>query len=168
MSLAAAWFARVGGPLDEDDRADIAAIARAAGDASSEVERMISWFAACAWAETAAAVAIAEEDEDERERLWQQAAQLHTEGELLAQLQPVTRDAAASVRAAAQDAVARQRIHEPMLVDAATAAALLAIHHHALALLAGVPDAHPFMRRHALFRRGRWPLGCHAGRYVIY
>ncbi len=162
------WFSRVGVPLDADDLSDIGAIASAAGGAFPAIEPMASWFAACAFTEGAAAAAIADDDEEERERLWLAAAGNLAEAELLARLQAVTRTAAAAVRAAAQDAVARQRIREPMLVDAATAAALLAIHHHALAGLAGAPASHPFVRRHALFARGRWPIGYHAGRYAIY
>ncbi len=168
MNPQARWFDRVGSPLDSDDRADVAAIVSAAGGGAYTIEPVASWFSACTFTEGAAAAAIADEDEEERERLWLAAASALAEEELLARLQAVTRDVAASVRAAAQEAVARQRVHEPMLVDAATAAALLAIHHHALAELAGAPATHPFARRHALFARGRWPLGYHAGRYAIY
>lgn len=162
------WFSRVGDALDVDDRADIGAIASAAGDASPVIETLASWFAACAFTEGAAAAVIADDDEEERERLWLAAAGELSETELLARLQAVTRNAAAGVRAAAQEAVARQGIREPMLVDTATATALLAIHHHALAGFAGASAAHPFQRRHALFIRGRWPLGYHAGRYAIF
>jgi hypothetical protein len=65
-------------------------------------------------------------------------------------------------------AMTRAGVADAVLGDAALGAALLAIHHHALAVLAHAPDAHPFFRKHALFAAGRWPLGWERGQYHVF
>ena len=44
----------------------------------------------------------------------------------------------------------------------------LAAHQSALALLAGEGPDHRFVRKYALFTRGRWPLGYHSARFAIF
>lgn len=51
---------------------------------------------------------------------------------------------------------------------AAAGAALLAAHQQALAELAGEGGTHFFGFKYALFAGGRWPLGHHRGRYVVF
>jgi hypothetical protein len=46
--------------------------------------------------------------------------------------------------------------------------ALLAAHQRALAEIAGAGTGHRFIRKHALFSEGRWPVGYHSARFVIF
>ena len=169
MTIAPEWFARVGTPIDDRDRDDIAAIMRIRGIGhAADIVLARNWYAADAWINSDQSAASWDDDEDERERLWLQLAEEIPESELLARLATIVEVAAPAVRAAAASAAAREFDTAPDLIDTATAAALLCLHQHALAELAGIGDEHPFARKYALFARGRWPLGYQAGRYGVY
>jgi len=71
-------------------------------------------------------------------------------------------------KTAAAIAAARDGSNDPGLVRAAAGAALMAAHQSALARLAGEGTGHFFVRRHALFEGGRWPLGTYRGQYLVF
>jgi hypothetical protein len=163
------WFSRVGTPLDDLDRDTLDALARAQFvDANVEIVQAPNVHAAVAWLESEHGVDGWNDDEEERERLWTQLTEAMTESEVVTQLAAVVSTAAPEVRAAAARALAREAGTAAEPVDAAAAAALLALHQHALARLAGADNDHPFVRKYAVFVRGRWPLGRHAARYGVY
>jgi hypothetical protein len=165
-----AWFSRVGRPFADAEHVAIEAMIRShpelaegqlggigrwheAGELLRAAERDDAWW---------------EHEEDERARLWERAADRHVEDELLARLTAVTQILTDAVHGAAAAAAARAGVADPALVRAAAGAALLAAHQRALAALAGEGPAHFFARKYALFAGGRWPLGCHRGRYVVF
>ncbi len=167
---AAVWFSRLGQPFAPAELREVAAMihASALGEAS-EVD------VAQGWHEAAQILAAADRDgawwdreEDERAFLWARAALHHTEDDLSARLAARTAALGDAIRAAAAAAAARDGIADASLVRAASDAALLASHQHALAELAGEGAGHFFAVKYALFAGGRWPLGFHRDRYVVF
>jgi hypothetical protein len=59
-------------------------------------------------------------------------------------------------------------VADTVIADEAVAMALLAAHQHALAEIAGAETGHRFRRKYALFEGGRWPVGYHSARFVIF
>ena len=166
-----AWFSRVGLPLDDLDRQVLDALWRARSphaQGPADIVVVANVHAAVAWVESEQGAAGWNDDEEARERLWSVQTEHMTESELVTRLAAVIATAAPDVRANAAAALSHEAGNDTVPVDAAAAAALLCLHQHALARLAGVGDDHVFVLTHALFARGRWPLGSHAGRYGIY
>ncbi len=167
MSESPHWFAGVGTALTADDRADAGAILDARGQPfGTGATVVVSWLAAAAWTEHPAMAGCWDDDEEEREVLWGRVAAQLGEAALLAQLTAATMQAAPYVRAAAL-AAAKPASADQESVATAAASALLALHQHRLAQLADVAPDHPFMRKYALFARGRWALGYRDGTYGI-
>jgi hypothetical protein len=165
-----AWFSCVGQPLAAADHAAIAAIVQS----DAELVR-VAIGSVAHWHEAGEFIRAAEFDgawwdheEEERTRLWECATESHAEDDLLARLEGVTRALTDAVHFSAAAAAARDGGADPAVVRAAAAAALMAAHQHALAQLAGEGRAHFFHLKYALFAGGRWPLGCHRGRYVVF
>jgi len=165
-----AWFSCVGRPFAPAEHAAIAAMVRAHAElAGAEIGGVRQWHEAGAfiraaeWDDT-----WWEHEEEERARLWECAADRHAEDDLLARLATVTRALTAAVHGAAAAAALRDGSADPALVRVAAGAALLAAHQHALVALAGEGATHFFAAKYALFAGGRWPLGYHRGRYVVF
>jgi len=165
-----AWFSRVGLPFAPAEHAAIAAMVRGHADlARAEIGGARQWHEAGAFLRAAERDdAWWEHEEEERTRLWDCAADRIVEDELLARLAALTRALTAAVHDAAAAAAARAGGTDPALVRAAAGAALLAAQQHALAGLAGEGATHFFAAKYALFAAGRWPLGCHRDRYVVF
>jgi hypothetical protein len=72
------------------------------------------------------------------------------------------------VRGAALAAAAAAGVADTAIAIEATGMALLAAHQSTLAGLSGAGLEHRFVRKYALFTGGRWPLGYHASRFVIF
>ncbi len=171
MSAAPAWFACIGTPLGADDRADALAVLAARGQRASADDAVVlvpSWRAAAAWTDDTAMAECWDDDEDEREALWTRAAAEIGEAALLAHLTAATSAAAPQVRVAAMAAAGGAGVQDAEVVATACASALLALHQCVLAQAAGAPADHPFMRKFALFVRGRWALGYRDGVYGVY
>ncbi len=171
MKAMAPWFARVGTPLATEDRADAVGVLEARGHRAPAAEAVIllpSWRVAAGWTNDRTMAECWDDDEDEREALWTRAAADLGEGALLALLTGATSAAAPQVRAAAMAAAGTAGTDDPEAVATACASALLALHQCVLAQVAGVPADHPFMRKYALFARGRWALGYRDGVYGLY
>ena len=165
-----AWFSCVGRPFAPAEHAAIAAMVRGHAElAGAEIGGVRHWHEAGAFIRAAEwDDAWWELEEEERTRLWECAADRHAEDDLLARLAAVTQALSAAVHGAAAAAALRDGSADPALVRAAAGAALLAAQQHALAGLAGEGAAHFFACKYALFAGGRWPLGCHRGRYVVF
>jgi hypothetical protein len=163
------WYARVGTalapsehealhalmdvePLLEDARIVVVTTWREAAGIAREMDADAVWW---------------DHEEAQREKLWFAASERMGEAELLRRLDAVT-TGNADVEATVAAAAARAGFTEPEAVRDAIGALLLAAHHNALAGFAGGDAGHPFARKYALFAGGRWPLGYHHGRYVLF
>jgi hypothetical protein len=167
----AAWFSVLGTPLAPAQQSAIAAMLEAgAGPGGGGGIVVIG-----DWPQLAQALHRFDRDdrwwdreEEEREELWALASARHTEEELQAAIAAATDAARDDIRSALAAALPTGAFADPRLSEAALAAALLAVHHRVLALLADAPQGHPFFGKHALFAAGRWPLGCLDGRYHVF
>jgi len=165
-----AWFSCVGRPFAASEHAAIAAMIRGHDVlARAEIGGISQWHEAGEFVRAVEADGTWwDHEEEERSRLWECAADRCTEDGLLARLFAVTHALTDAVHGAAAAAAARDGVADPALVRAASSAALMAAHQHALAELAGEGAAHFFGFKYALFAGGRWPLGYHRGRYVVF
>ena len=165
-----AWFARVGLPLDPDEEAAVLGLTRILAPHPA-----VAVAALASWQEAAEFVRAAERDpntwdqeEEEREALWTRATEQRTEDEVLRQLDVSIGGLSTEMRAAALAAIGRAGVLDVAVAAEATGMALLAAHQGALARLAGEGPDHRFVRKYALFVRGRWPLGYHSARFAIF
>ena len=165
-----AWFSALGTPLAPAQQSAIAAMLDAGATPRGGEIVVIA-----GWPELAQALHRFERDdrwwdreEEEREELWALASARHTEEELQAAIAAATDAARDDIRSALAAALPAGALADPRLAESALAAALLAVHHRVLALLADAPPGHPFFGKHALFAAGRWPLGCLDGRYHVF
>lgn len=161
------WFTAVGALPTAEDRTDAGAILVARGHAAvAGALVVVSWQSAADWTEHPAMAECWDDDEEEREVLWGRVAAQIGEASLLEQLTAVTSEAAPRVRAAAHAASGPAPTDQETIATAA-ASALLALHQYRLAQWAGTAPDHPFLRKYALFARGRWALGYRDGTYGI-
>jgi hypothetical protein len=164
------WFARVGLPLSQDEGVVIADWMRVVAPAPAASVTAVS-----SWQEAAGIVraidfdsAWWDDEEAERERLWTLASERWSESELLDALDAAARGLNSEVHAEASAAVAAAGMIDEGVVGEATGMALLAAHQRALAELAGADAGHRFALKYALFAAGRWPLGYHLARFVVF
>jgi hypothetical protein len=164
------WFARVGMPLTPQENAVIGDWLRTVTPQAPAAVTPIA-----SWREAAEFSRVSEHDptwwnqeEEERERLWARAAERWSESELLQRLDATTRGLEREIRAAALRAAAAAGVAHEKVADEACGMALLAAHQSALAELAGEQAPHRFILKYALFTGGRWPLGYHSARFVIF
>lgn len=165
-----AWFARVGLPLADGERAVIGELLRGVvPHASVAITALSSWQEAAVFVRAAAHdSAWWDDEEEERELLWARAAEERTEAGLLELVTGMTRGLDTELRAAALAAMAAAGVADTSIAGEAVAMALLAAHHHALAEIAGAGTGHRFIRKYALYLEGRWPVGYHSARFVIF
>jgi hypothetical protein len=163
------WFARVGLPLSPEERAAVDALLDAiAPRPSRDVALPASWPEAMRFVRAAEFDATWwDEEEEERERLWARVADLESESALSQRIAALQAGLETPLRAAAA-AACRAGVAGPDAVREATGSALLSAQQNALAEMAGQAPGHRFRRKFALFERGRWPLGYHAARFVIF
>jgi hypothetical protein len=164
------WFARVGLPLAAKENAAIVELTRIVAPYAPVVVTALA-----SWQEAVTFVRVAEHDptwwdqeEEERERLWAHATEHRTESELLQRVNTITHELSAEVRNAAHAAVKAAGVVDAAIAIEATGMALLAAHQSALADMAGAGPEHRFILKYALFAGGRWPLGYHSARFVIF
>ena len=165
-----AWFARVGLPLTPEEVAAIGELTRIVAPHAS-----VAVTAIASWQEAAAFVRAVEHDatwwdqeEEEREALWERAAEHRSEADLLQHLETLNRDLEAEVHDAALAAAATAGVVDQAIAVEAAGMALLAAHQSALASMAGAGTGHRFIRKYALYKGGRWPVGYHSARFVIF
>jgi len=165
------WFARTGSPLTPHERVVVADLTRiAAPDAPFAVTAVASWQEAAAFARLSDHDSTWwNQEEEEREWLWARASELRSEADLLQSVDAVARSVQDAIREAANAAVALAGVTDAgIIAGEACAMALLAAHHNALAELAGEGPGHRFRLKYVLFAGGRWPLGYHSARFVIF
>jgi hypothetical protein len=165
---AAAWFAALGEPLTDGDRADADAYARALGLGTlllgpardwPEAERVLQapdWSPAW-W----------DREERQRRRLLAEAEARYPERALWTALTDLTTELGDSVHGKAGVAAARMGGAAKASVHVAAGAAAQAAYHLALARLAR-DAASPFESKFRLFAAGRWPLGVVGSTLVLF
>jgi hypothetical protein len=165
-----AWFSRVGQPLAEAEHAAIGELLHVVlPDAPVAITALASWQEAAVFVRAAAHdTAWWDDEEEERELLWARAAEDRTEAGLFELVTAATRGLDAELRDAALAAMTTAGGVDVSIAGEAAAMALLAAHQHALAEIAGAETGHRFLRKYALFRVGRWPVGYHSARFVIF
>jgi len=164
-----AWFSRVGMSLSSEEVAAIGELTRLVTPLPVLVTALASWQEAAAFVRSSLHdAAWWDQDEEEREALWTRATERWTEAELSDRLSAMIAGLDAEVRGAALAAAATAGVIDPAIVTEATGMALLAAHQSALALLASEKPEHRFVRKFALFEGGRWPLGYHAARFIVF
>ena len=162
------WFARVGRPLDDSERALATQYLSGLGLKAAALATVDTWSAAGATALRA-----------DWERGWwqaeesaQRALQAKASREfgvpaVLAALTAVT-EAAASLHARAEQACAGKGVADPALTRVAAGAAALACHQYGLVLAAGGGEDHPLALKYRLFARGRWLLGVYGQQCFVF
>lgn len=159
-ALDEAWFSSLGTPLDEAERAEIAAYLLGLGlPPGLPVHAATSWGEADRFCRQPAG-AWWQAEETERAHLERSA---HLDPANPAWLQVTER-----LHGAAAVAAARAGCADTALIRVAAGAATYAAYQQRLAQAAGSPPAHPFLRKYALYCGGRWPLGVYDQRFAIF
>lgn len=164
----ASWFAAVGEPVIEAERADARAYLAGLGFAATEVAAVGDW-------KQAEAVIRAEDwntrwwqaEEARRARLLPLAQASQDGAALLASLTDIAVAASDRAHGAAAVAAARGGIADPALIRAAAGAASTACYQAALETACGEAEG-AFSIKFRLFEAGRWPLCLEGARYFIF
>jgi len=164
----AAWFAALGEPLTDGDRADANAYVKALGLDSLALERVRDWpeaervLKAPDWSP-----ARWDREEVERRRLLAEAEARYPERALWTALTELTTEMGDIVHGKAGIAAARMGGAAKASIHVTAGAAAQAAYQLALARL--VEDAaSPFESKFRLFAAGRWPLGVAGSRLVLF
>ena len=159
---AASWFAALGEPLTEGDRADALAYSGAA-----DVQRIASWPEAEAFLKSPDSLAWWDREEALRKALLARAEAQYPERALWTSLTELTTDAGEIVHGKAATAASRMGGAAKASIHVAAGAAAQAAYQLALARLAG-DAASPFESKFRLFAAGRWPLGVVGSTLVLF
>jgi len=163
------WFAALGDPLTDAERAEVATYLAALGLDDCRIAGVATW-------DEARAIASAPDwdprwwDAEERERraLLAATAAALPEHPLMSGLTWVAEAASDVVHGAAAVAAARAGIADAALIRVAAGAATLACYQAGLARAAGRGDAHPFAVKLRVFEGGRWMLGIVGGVCFVF
>ena len=164
----AAWFAALGEPLTDGDRADADSYAKALGLGTLVLGQARDWpeaervLKAPDWSPT-----WWDREEAERRRLVAEAGARYPERALWAQLTELTTEVGDVVHGRAGVAAARMGNAAKASIHVAAGAAAQAAYQLALARLAG-DAASPFESKFRLFAAGRWPLGVVGSTLVLF
>ena len=154
------WFAALGQPLGEAERADAHAYLSALGFPEARLAPVMDWTEAGEAARNPEwNTPWWEAEEQLRAGLTARAVELIEEGELTAALRHTTHTASVCAQEAADAAARRAGVADETLVRAAAGAAVQACYQAALVLAASAEDDHAFALKYRLFEVGRWPLG---------
>ncbi len=159
---AASWFAALGEPLTDGDRADALAYSSAA-----DVERVTSWPAAEAFLKSPATLDWWDREDALRKQLLARAGAQHPERALWMALGELTTEAGDLVHGKAATAATRMGGAAPASVHVAAGAASQAVYQLAVARLAG-DSTSLFESKFRLFAAGRWPLGVAGSRLILF
>jgi len=160
---AASWFAALGEPLTEGDRADCKAYADA-----EDVALVTSWREAEDFLKSAeASLDWWNREEAERKTLFARAEAQYPKRALWTALTELTTEAGDLVHGKAAMAAARLGGAAPASIHVAAGAASQAIYQLAVARVAG-ETASLFESKFHLFAAGRWPLGARGSRLVLF
>jgi hypothetical protein len=159
---AASWFAALGEPLTDGDRADAHAYADVA-----EVVGIRSWPEAEAFLKSPVSLAWWDREEALRKTLLARAEALHPERALWTSLTELTTETGDLVHGKAATAAARAGNAAPASIHVAAGAAAQAVYQLAVARLAG-ESASLFESKFRLFAAGRWPLGVMGSKLMLF
>ncbi len=155
------WFAALGEPLTDGDRADATAYSGA-----TEVQRVASWADAEAFLKSSATLDWWNREEALRKELLARAKAQYPEGALWTALTELTTEAGDLVHGKAATAAARMGGAAAASIHVAAGAAAQAVYQLAVARLSGVSQ--PLESKFRLFAAGRWPLGVSGPRLVLF
>jgi hypothetical protein len=158
----ASWFAALGEPLTEGDRADAKAYA-----GTGDVELVTSWPEAERFLKSPATLDWWEREEVLRKELLARAEAQHPERAFWTALTELTTEAGDLVHGKAATTAARMPGAAPASIHVAAGAASQAVYQFAVARMAG-ESASLFESKFRLFGAGRWPLGVAGSRLVLF
>ncbi len=162
------WFAALGEPATEGERAEVALYLEGSGLGHCAVDWLHDWAAARDISRSADWDHAWWEGEQGRQRtLYEAAAAAFDESVLLRLLTDVTDAAGRLLHGPAAVAAAARGVADPGLIRAAAGAAAQAAYQAALARLALAGADHPFAAKFRLYLAGRWPLIVARGRFSI-
>ena len=159
---AASWFAALGEPLTEGDRADARTYAGTDG-----VELVTSWPDAERFLKSPATLGWWEREEAACKDLLARAEAKWPERALWTSLTELTTEAGDLVHGKAATAAARMTGAAPASIHVAAGAAAQTVYQLAVARMAG-ETASLFESKFRLFAAGRWPLGVAGSRLVLF
>ena len=158
---AASWFAALGEPLTDGDRADALAYC---GEA--DVQLIASWPEAEVFLKSPESLAWWDREEALRKDLLKRAEAKVPERALWTSLTELTTEAGDLVHGKAATAAARMGGAAPASIHVAAGAAAQAVYQLAVARIAG--ETTLFESKFRLFAAGRWPLGVAGSRLVLF
>lgn len=165
---AASWFAALGEPLTEGDRADATAYATALGFEGLDTCIARSWPEAEALLKGPDWSPIWwDREEAARRALLQRAEARYPEHALWTALTELTTEAGELVHGKAATAAGRMGDAAKASVHVAAGAASQAVYQLAVARLAG-DEGSPFESKFRLFAAGRWSLGIMGSRLILF
>jgi len=164
---AASWFAALGEPLTDGDRADAVAYAEALGLGRLAIDRARDWPEAERLLRVPDTSGWWNREEALRKTLLADIGMRFPERALWTALTELTTEAGDLVHGKAAAAAARMGNAAPASIHVAAGAAAQAIYQLALARLADRGNS-PFESRFRLFAAGRWPLGVTGSRLVLF
>lgn len=160
---AASWFAALGEPLTDGERADARDYAGV-----TEIEPIRSWPEAEAFLKSpTTSLDWWDREEQLRKELLARARQQHPEHAFWTSLSELTTEAGDLVHGKAAAAAARLGQAQPASIHVAAGAAAQAIYQLAVARIAGSENS-PFESKFRLFAAGRWPLGIAGSRLTLF
>ena len=159
---AASWFAALGEPITDGDRADAKTYA-----STDHVELVTSWPDAERFLMSPATLDWWEREESLRRELLARAEAQHPERAFWTSLTELTTEAGDLVHGKAATAAARMGGAAAASIHVAAGAASQAVYQLAVARMAG-ETASLFESKFRLFAAGRWPLGVAGSRLVLF
>ena len=164
---AASWFAALGEPLTDGDRADAVAYAEALGLGRLAIDRARDWPEAERLLRRPDTSGWWDREEALRKTLLAEVETRFPGRVLWTALTGLTTEAGDLVHGKAAAAAARMGNAAPASIHVAAGAAAQAVYQLALARLTDRGNS-PFESRFRLFAAGRWPLGAVGSRLVLF
>ena len=164
---AASWFAALGEPLTEGDRADARTYVDAMGFGPVEIGLAYDWPDAERLLQTPGPSGWWDREEELRRALLAEAEGRYPKSVLWTALTELTTHVGDLVHGKAATAAARMGRAAPASIHVAAGAAAQAVYQLAVARLAGHEDS-LFESKFRLFAAGRWPLGIVGPRLVLF
>jgi hypothetical protein len=163
------WFSALGATLDGPVKADAEAYLAALGFPDVETALIRNFADAGEAALNPGYDDPAWEAEEQlRAALLTEAAARFGDEAITLALTHVASRAAPAVEAGMARAAELWDLHDESLLNAASGAAIQAVHQAALVLAAGGEEDHPFVFKFRLFERGRWPIGIAGSSFNLF
>lgn len=165
---AASWFAALGEPLTEGDRADAGSYLAALGFGDLDIDVAHDWpeaerlLKAPDWSPV-----WWDREEARRRELLSRAESRYPQHALWTALTELTTEAGELVHGKAATAAGRMGDAAKASIHVAAGAAAQAVYQLAIARLAGEQDS-PFESKFCLFAAGRWPLCIVGSRLILF